>query len=101
MVIEKDAVAESGPITLTLRKIEKGGLISFARQGVRASLYFNKTMFTPGKPPRQVILTAEGLAPVSEPKPAPAKKATAKKKATKKTSPKEKGAKKPRRKAKA
>jgi hypothetical protein len=97
MVIEKDAVAESGPITLTLRKIEKGGLISFARQGVRASLYFNKTMFTPGKPPRQVILTAEGLAPVSEPKPAPAKKATAKKKAT----TKKKATKKPRRKAKA
>ena len=94
MVKEENAVVESGPITLTLRTIEKGGLISFARKGVRASLYFNKTMFTPGKPPRQVILTAEGLAPMSEPKPTPAKK-VAKKTATKKV------AKKTRRKAKA
>ena len=104
MVIEPTEVVESGPVKLTLRKIEKGGLISYARPGVRASLYFNKTMFGPGVPPKHLILTADGLTPAVE-KMAPvkkvAKKATkAAKKATKAAKKATKAAKKPRRKSK-
>lgn len=70
---------ESGPVKLTRRTIEKGGLISFARQGVRASLYFNKTMFV-GDSPLELVLTAEGLRVPFKPAPTP--------KPTKKVTPK-------------
>ena len=54
------AASETGPIQLTLRTIEKGGLVSYARPGVRASLYFNKTIFA-GAPPQEITLTGKGF----------------------------------------
>ena len=97
-----ELAVENGPVILTLRKIEKGGLISYARKGVRASLYFNKTMFREGKPPQRISLTADGLAiaveqpkPKAQPKSGRARKAattttTKKKKATRKRATKKK-----------
>jgi hypothetical protein len=71
-------VSESGSIGLSRRTIEKGGLISFAREGVRASLYFNKTMFVL-ESPVELTLTADNLRAPSTPPPTPdASKAKAK-----------------------
>ena len=79
-------VVESGSVKLTRRTIEKGGLISYARPGVRASLYFNKTMFV-GDSPTELVLVAEGLrAPyrlAPPPKPTPTQKAATKKRSSK------------------
>ena len=78
-------IAENGTIVLHRRKIEKGGLISFCREGVKASLYFNKTMFA-GEIPTSIKLTANNLTPIKitfeETKP---KKKAVKKKAKKKS----------------
>lgn len=47
-------------ITLTKRKTNNSGNTSYARDGVRASVYINKQMFT-GTPPETIELDAENL----------------------------------------
>ena len=47
-------------ITLTRRMTEKSGNTSYARPGVKASVYFNKNMFT-GEPPETIEIIAENL----------------------------------------
>lgn len=76
------AATNDGTIVISRRTIEKGGLISFAREGVRASLYFNKTMFV-SESPVELTLTADNLRAPSTPPPTPdAPKAKTKTKAT-------------------
>tara|TARA_R110000824_G_scaffold53732_2_gene148492 strand:- start:6447 stop:6830 length:384 start_codon:yes stop_codon:yes gene_type:complete len=64
------AATNDGTIVISRRTIEKGGLISFAREGVRASLYFNKTMFV-SESPVELTLTADNLRAPSTPPPTP------------------------------
>jgi hypothetical protein len=47
-------------ITLTLKRIQKNGIATYNQDGVNASVYFNKTMFT-GEPPQTVQIVADGL----------------------------------------
>lgn len=64
-------------ITLTKRLTEKGGITSYARPGVRASVYFAKGMFVDGIPPDTVTLVADPhfVAPGAVATKAPAKAA--------------------------
>lgn len=48
-------------VTLRKRGTDKSGNTSYAREGVRASVYFNKQMFS-GEPPAEITLDAENLA---------------------------------------
>lgn len=47
--------------TLTKRGTDKSGNTSYSREGVRASVYFNKNMFS-GDAPSTIVIDAENLA---------------------------------------
>ena len=50
----------NGTITLTLKGVQKNGIATYTREGVNASVYFNKSMFV-GAPPASVQITADTL----------------------------------------
>jgi hypothetical protein len=54
--MSKKTAAAKPTITLHRRITEKGGVTSYARTGVRASIYFSKGMFRDGVPPETVTL---------------------------------------------
>jgi len=56
-------MSDAKTVTLKKRTTEKSGNTSYAQEGVRASLYFNKNMFKAGvTPPDEIQVTAVGLA---------------------------------------
>jgi hypothetical protein len=46
--------------TLVLKNVQKNGIATYSREGVNASVYFNKSMFQ-GPPPRSITIEADGL----------------------------------------
>jgi hypothetical protein len=49
--------------TLKQRAVNKNGLIAYQEDGVKASVYFNRTMFkNPDQPPAELTISGEGLA---------------------------------------
>lgn len=57
---EQNESAIDGMVTLTKRNVQKNGIVTYARDGVNASVYFNKSMFN-GEPPDSVSIGAVNL----------------------------------------
>lgn len=53
-------MGENDLVTLTKRNVQKNGIVTYARDGVNASVYFNKSMFN-GEPPETVQVAASNL----------------------------------------
>lgn len=51
---------DNGLVTLTKRNTQKNGIVTYAREGVNASVYFNKSMFN-GDAPETVQVAAVNL----------------------------------------
>jgi len=60
MAEEQNEQAIDGMVTLTKRNVQKNGIVTYARDGVNASVYFNKSMFN-GEPPDSVSIGAVNL----------------------------------------
>ena len=55
-----DGAGSGEGVTLTLKGVQKNGIATYTREGVNASVYFNKSMFT-GAPPASVRIVADTL----------------------------------------
>lgn len=56
----EEQMEDNGLVTLTKRNVQKNGIVTYAREGVNASVYFNKSMFN-GEPPDSVQVGALNL----------------------------------------
>lgn len=57
---QSNMAEQDGLVTLTKRNVQKNGIVTYAREGVNASVYFNKSMFN-GDAPDQVTIGAVNL----------------------------------------
>ena len=54
---ENTQTGETVTVEFKKRNVEKSGNIAYARDGVRASIYFNKNIFAGGAQPESIVMT--------------------------------------------